>query len=178
MAYLWLMDKDAWAVLPLDGDAFAVVGGRVRRVSDLSSLMDEGSALGFRRQSDASGSLWTMMAGREARVSVNGVPVGLGLAVLNDRDELRLPGHPPLFFSTEVLARVEPFPESGLSGLCPRCKQPIACGSAAVRCPCCSLWYHESDSERLPCWTYAPQCAACSQATALDSRFRWTPEGL
>jgi hypothetical protein len=177
MAHLWLMDKDEWALLPLEGDVFAIEGGRVRRVSDLLSVASTKSSIGIRRVTDASRTLWAVVAPPEARVTVNGMPT-LGLAMLADRDEIRVPGDRPLFFSTEVLAHIEPFPEADSHGLCPRCKKPIAAGCPAVRCPICGLWYHESESDRLPCWTYATHCAACSHLTALDSGFRWTPEGL
>ena len=100
----------------------------------------------------------------------------LGIVALSDRDEIRPADGLPLFFSTETLARVEPFPASGARGFCPRCKQHIEPGTPAVRCPGCSLWYHMSDE--FPCWTYAPQCSACPQETALDADFRWTPEDL
>lgn len=178
MAHLWLTDKDEWAVLPLDGAAFVIGGGRVRRTSDLLSLATAQSPVGIRRVADSWGTRWALVAAPGARVSVNGMPTNLGLAVLADRDEIRIPGYPPFFFSSEVLAHVEPFPEADSHGLCPRCKKPIAAGCLAVRCPSCGLWYHQSDAERLPCWTYATHCAACSHPTALDGGFRWTPEGL
>jgi hypothetical protein len=119
---------------------------------------------------------WVLLCPAESGARVNGESVPLGLVVLSDRDELRLPGRPPRFFSTETLARVEPFPETLRGGYCPRCKQTIDCGSAAVRCPSCGLWHHASGD--LPCWTYAPTCAACAQDTDPDAGFRWTPGEL
>jgi hypothetical protein len=178
MAHLWLMNKDEWAVLSLDGDAFVIGNGKVRRVADLLSMVTEQLPVGIRRLTDSSSAQWALVAAPGARVSVNGMPAHLGLAVLADRDEIRIPGDPPFFFSTEVLAHVEPFPEADAHGLCPRCKKSISTGCPAVRCPNCGLWYHQSDADCLPCWTYATHCAACSHATALDNGFRWSPEGL
>ena len=117
---------------------------------------------------------WTLLVGREARVLVNGLAVDLGIASLADRDEIRWPMSPPLFFSREQLAIVVPFPADILRGLCPRCKQTIGAGDSSVRCPGCGLWHHAA--ETLPCWTYADSCAACSQPTKLDAGFRWSPE--
>jgi hypothetical protein len=119
---------------------------------------------------------WVLVAPPDFGIRLNGEPVSTGLTVLADRDELRVPGQPPRFFSTETIARVEPFPESTRGGCCPRCRQTIECGTQAVRCPSCGLWHHASDE--LPCWTYAPTCAACAQDTSPDAGFRWTPEEL
>jgi hypothetical protein len=119
---------------------------------------------------------WVLVAPADFGIRLNGEPVTLGLTVLSDRDELRIPGAPPRFFSIESIAQVEPFPESTRGGCCPRCRQAIECGTPAVRCPSCGLWHHASDE--LPCWTYAPTCAACAQDTSPDAGFRWTPEEL
>jgi hypothetical protein len=104
--------------------------------------------------------------------------------ILSDRDELRWPvAHDasgaaphPLFFSTERLAAVAPYPAGDRRGSCPRCKQLLTVGDAAVRCPSCGLWHHATDE--LPCWTYGEHCAACQQVTSLDAGFQWTPEEL
>jgi hypothetical protein len=117
---------------------------------------------------------WALITSSPA-LRLNGAQVPLGLAILEDRDEIRLPAvH--AWFSTETQAQVEPFPPSATRGFCPRCKQAIDPGSSAVRCPGCGLWHHASDD--LPCWTYAPTCAACAHTTDLDAGFRWTPEDL
>jgi len=118
---------------------------------------------------------WALLCGAKQPVRVNGLPVPLGLTVLSDRDEIRLPRFFARF-STETQAHVEPFPESATRGFCPRCKQRIEAGTPAVCCPSCGLWHHASAD--LPCWSYAPTCAACVQRTAMDAGFRWTPEDL
>jgi len=127
---------------------------------------------------------WVLMAGNGAGVRVNGEPVWLGLCVLRDRDEITLPGAEPdgthrCFFSTERLARVEPFPGAPAGPVyCARCKLPINRGDLAVQCsnPECGAWHHQSDE--FPCWTYHTKCALCNQATELDAGYRWTPEEL
>jgi hypothetical protein len=121
---------------------------------------------------------WAVLCPPHSALRVNGELVPLGLTVLSDRDEISLPGQPVRFFSTETVAQVEPFPHDTASGCCPRCKLPIGAGSPAVRCPSCGLWHHSSAEDEMPCWGYAPTCAGCSQPTALDAGFRWTPEDL
>ena len=157
MAHLWILDDHDWAASPL--------------VSDVLPLGDGA----FLRRLAGSPNSWTLLTDHDQRVRVNGMPAPLGLAVLADRDEVRLPGF-VAWFSTETLAHVEPFPDTDSRGFCPRCKQAITTAAPAVRCPGCRLWHHAS--EDLPCWTYAPTCAGCAQETALDAGFRWTPEDL
>jgi hypothetical protein len=105
---------------------------------------------------------------------VNGLPLRAGLRTLQDRDELRVPGLGPLYFSTERIARIEPLPTEPDALSCPRCRDRIAAGSPAVRCPGCGLWHHQTEDR--PCWTYAETCALCPQPTAADAGYRWTPE--
>lgn len=160
MAHLWTeAESGEWTPSTLAGDA--------RTLNRDVSL---------RRIDETVGEHWALLSAPAARVFVNGFPVCLGTIVLADRDEIRVAGNPVLFYSTETLAAVEPFHASGLRGFCPRCKQSIESGSPAVRCPSCGLWHHASAD--LPCWTYAPQCAACPHDTALGTGFRWTPEEL
>ena len=142
------------------------------RVDDGALLFDRARLYCVAGPPDA----WVLLCEADSRVHINGEPVSAGVVVLADRDELRIPGQSPRYFSTETTARVEPFPESPLGGCCPRCRQTIECGTPAVRCPSCGLWHHASGD--LPCWTYAPACAACAQDTSPDAGFRWTPEEL
>ena len=160
MAHLWRIGEcGEWAPTPLGGAALRL-----------------GPAVELRRVGAAAGDDWALLATPVARVAINGVPHRIGLAVLDDLDEIRLDERGAAFFSTETLAVVEPYPTAGPRGFCPRCKQQIEPASPAVRCPSCGLWHHAS--AELPCWTYAPLCAACAQDTALDAAFRWTPEDL
>jgi LSD1 subclass zinc finger protein len=107
---------------------------------------------------------------------VNGCEVLAGLRVLADRDEIRTDDGIQCFFSTETLAVIEAFPGADREVFCGRCRQPIKTGASAVRCPGCQIWYHQDDSESLPCWTYTDKCNFCPNPTALDSGFMWIPE--
>lgn len=154
MAHLWTSsDSGDWTPTPLDADAEARF--------PLRRLIGPPDG-------------WALISG-DPTVRVNGSPLPLGIALLDDRDEISLPDR-TVWFSTETQPQVEPFPESDARGFCPRCKLPIESASPSVRCPACGLWHHASDT--LPCWTYAPTCTACAQETALDAGFRWTPEDL
>ena len=182
MAHVWLPQRDAdrsgaesempeWAVASLDGEAFSLISG-------------PGQTLCLRAGAEAAAAPATLLRsqldGRESWVltgtaRVNGMPLRTGIRVLRDRDELEIGGL-CTFFSTETLALVEPMPRGDKPVFCPRCKQGIEPESAAVRCPQCRVWHHQSDD--LPCWTYAEHCTLCDQPTALDAGYRWTPEEL
>jgi hypothetical protein len=135
------------------------------------------------------GSEWGVLVPRDESLRINGEEVLLGLRVLSDRDELSTvdASQPSTrwYFSTEEVVQVVPFPGSDHITRCPRCKQGIEAGAPAVHCPNpqCGAWHHqisaghEKHRER-ECWTYATKCALCSQTTALDAGFRWTPEEL
>jgi len=130
------------------------------------------------RLASDSGEAWVMIAVPGSAVRVNGIVAPAGLVVLDDRDELRVAGSPPLWFSTESIARVEAAPvRSGRALRCPRCSDLIEAGTPAVRCPNCGVWHHQNPSR--PCFTYenAP-CAACRVSSELDGGFRWSPEEL
>ncbi len=122
---------------------------------------------------------WVLMSAPETRVRRNGAQVHLGLTLLRDRDDIQLygsgvTGH--FYFSTERLIEVEPAP-AGLSSRCPRCKDPIAASSAAVRCGACGAWHHQREDRS--CWTYTKRCAAChQQETSLGGQFHWSPAEL
>jgi len=120
----------------------------------------------------------TLMAAPGGLVWVNGEPLILGIRVLCDRDTIRIGARECVFYSTESLPQIVPFPEARPVP-CARCKTDIMPGTPAVRCPSltCNAWHHQSDD--LPCWTYAEKCAgACDQSTAMDGHYRWNPEGI
>jgi hypothetical protein len=106
---------------------------------------------------------------------VNGLPLGgIGARVLSDRDEIAIPGVGSAYYSSEVLAAVVPFPASDRTVFCGRCRQAIAAGSPAVKCPNCGVWYDQSDE--LPCWRFGERCAYCTTLTALDAGLTWVPQ--
>lgn len=116
---------------------------------------------------------WALFAPPD-RIRINGRLELLGLRLLHDRDRLEVRGLPPFYFSTESLAAVEKFPGSEKTVFCPRCRDAIHAGADAVRCPGCGMWHHQMAGRN--CFTYAETCALCSQRSALDGRYRWTPE--
>jgi hypothetical protein len=184
LAHIWVRhDEDEWKAIALEAEVCALTP---RGPSALPADTEDGdsAAVRIRRFQSGREDAWALLADTSASVLVNGLPVPHGLVVLADRDEITPPWSGTgarvesgtCFFSIERLAAVEPFPSDGRRGSCPRCKQPLTPGGDAVRCPGCGLWHHATVDT--PCWSYAPTCAACDQATAFDAGFRWTPEEL
>jgi len=171
VAHLWISESDGWAVLPLEEGSVTL--GQVSRAAGRDPA---GCPAVLHRTRAGGREEWHLIAPAASGIAVNGLPLPGGLRTLDDRDELRLPGLGRVYFSTERQAVVEPLPDTGREVSCPRCRQGIAQGTPAVRCPGCELWHHASDE--LPCWSYAPTCALCSQSTESGAGFRWTPEGL
>jgi hypothetical protein len=200
MAHIWTRSEvGEWQTVALGADAcvLTIAGPAVLAVPrpspaddpavfEVASDEPTGTAgtMLLRRVAGTNDDIWVLLAGSSARPLVNGFPAPHGIVVLADRDEIRWPAPldlasspaDPFFFSTERLATVVTYPDGTRRGSCPRCKQPLSAGDAAVRCPGCGLWHHAT--EALPCWTYGEQCAACPQPTPLDAGFQWTPEEL
>jgi hypothetical protein len=124
---------------------------------------------------EGSGKGWALITDGSVRLLVNGGPVALGIALLRDRDELRVGSAAPVYFSTERLARVEAC-EREDEPRCPRCASSIARGELSVRCPSCQVLHHQRVGRE--CWTYLAKCALCDQPTDLAAGLRWTPEGF
>jgi len=174
MAHLWIKDEtDGWCVMPLDAQVFALSQSPPHRMRDPDESVS--SAL-LVQQTSASPSRWLLISHPGDNVRVNGNTTTLGVRVLTDRDEISVEGVGAFFFSTESLAQIESFPGSAQKIFCPRCRQVLDEGVAAVKCPQCGVWYHET--EELNCWRYTETCALCPQSTELDAGFRWTPEEL
>jgi len=177
MAHLWFSDKVGfWGFRPMVEGSCSVsffpdgpVFNRPARATLQSDvvLIQPGAA-----GADA----WVLLAGRASDVRINGADLVLGIRALRDKDEVSVDGH-RLFFSTEQLACVTPFPGAEQPAFCPRCKQRLERADLAVKCPRCQAWHHQS--EKFPCWTYDSTCALCQhQLTALDAGYSWTPEDL
>ena len=170
MTHLWVQQANQWAMVPLTLTQLPL--------ADLPLAPERcppSDALLVKSGSDGRAE-WHLLARPSSGISVNGLPLLAGVRTLLDRDEVHLPQLGSLFFSTERAAQVESLPAADHAVFCPRCRQPIAPGAPAVRCPGCEVWHH--GSEELPCWTYAPTCALCQQSTAPDAGFKWTPEEL
>ena len=167
--------------MPLDGEVWTLTGQHDRPVH-VGYVTNDGhnAILLMSSPYPEKDETWVLIVPPEHSVHVNGERVMLGICALSDKDEIRVPGRESFFFSTEKLARVEPFP-GGVNGqrfFCPRCKQEIQLAGLAVRCPQCGVWHHQSDADDLPCWFYGQHCALCDQPSGLDADYRWTPENL
>lgn len=175
MPHLWIRQAVSWTVVPLEGEIFTFVTAppylQARTPRTGETALVRCLALGA---GENGGAGWVVV-GIAAAARING-SVMTGLKVLDDRDELHLPGAGRCYFSTERLAAVTAAPKSGRPLFCPRCKLEISPGSPAVECPVCSVWHHEV--EKRPCWSYAPECAVCRSDTDLDRGFSWSPERL
>ena len=167
MAHLWIESNHP------DNGAPEACGWRVLPLTE--GALNLGDALLLRSRHE-SREVWFVMSATPSGVRLNGVPLAACIRVLRDRDELHIGGWGRVFFSTESLARVEPFPGSERPARCPRSHDLIEIGTDAVRCPNCGVWYHQCPE--FPCWTYAANCALCPQPTALDSGYSFNPEDL
>lgn len=176
MSHLWIEEQPGdWAAMPLNQPrvALELLSPAVNRSGGAN---DRRLPVTLVRHPERARAPWHLLAASGTDVWVNGIPLVGGLRVLDDRDHIRIGDDGRFFFSTEDLARVDPMPGADKAMVCPRCRQPIERGTAAVRCPQCALWHHQSSE--LPCWTYSPTCALCPQPTALDAGFQWTPVEL
>lgn len=174
MPALWTAEGSGWTPVPIPTPVAVLSPGGL------------GPDAGGGPRLVAGPSQWVLLAKPADRLLVNGERLTLGIRVLRDRDELGLAAagdSQPVarfYYSTEQLARVEPFPGGDKPVHCPRCKQPLEVGRPAVRCPSspCQLWHHEDPDNGLNCWSFAQHCALCEQPTPLDAGYRWTPDGI
>ena len=177
MAVLWVKDpSDRWMPHPLEGEAFFLSTAPPRLLDWEAELEMLRRHVLLIRDAAVERESWILLAGAETEARVNGLPLPVGIRVLDDRDEIRVEGAATLFLSMEGLPEVRPFPGEREPICCPRCKLEIDRGAAAVRCTACNVWYHQS--EEFPCWTYTEACALCPQPTDLGAGYRWTPEDL
>lgn len=180
MAHLWFPNNaDGWGLHPLSDVPCSLAGspdGPVFTTPPASPLASDQVLLQPRPAGPTGPAAWLLLAGPSAQVRVNGADLPLGLRILRDQDDVTVAGR-RLFFSSEQLAVVAPFVGLDQPAFCPRCKQPLQAGEAAVPCPRCRAWHHQT--ETFPCWTYDEHCALChQQATALDAGYAWMPDQL
>jgi len=183
MPLIWFARPTAtgheWAAQPLVGAQFQLTPGAARPVS-----RDDGApgatvmALLVRQASRGAPESWALRARPGAGLRLNGAPLRWSLAPVNDRDEILLPDGQRVFFSTERLAEVVPFPGADHPVYCARCKTEIKQGALAVCCPACATWCHQS--VEFPCWRYpgTSSCPLCDQPNDPEAGYRWSPEGL
>jgi rRNA maturation protein Nop10 len=121
---------------------------------------------------------WVLLCSPRSRTRINGLPVPVGARVLADRDAIAVGAGHTVFFSSERVAEIVPFPDENGHTCCVRCKLPIEPGTPAVRCPSatCGFWHHQTLEQ--PCWTYTDACPACGHPTDLDAGLQWSPADL
>jgi hypothetical protein len=174
MAHIWTYSPSNWTPRLLDGELFTLSAAGAPPIQPLRDGELAAGHVAVRRTTDADGvENWLLLA-PPCVVWVNGRSLFAGAHLLRDKDEIRLHGAEPMFFSTEAQARVTEFPGAVRAAHCPRCRQVIEKGSPSVQCPGCRMWHHQA--EGCECWTYAATCATCDCSTALDAGYRWTPE--
>jgi hypothetical protein len=176
MPVLWQPDSDGhWNPSELN-NAAVLRDGALECVNQGHINTCHGEVLLVPGASNTRSSQWLLLAPPDAGVRINDLPHETGIRALADRDAVRVADFPTMYFSTERLAMVEPFP-SEENIFCARCKSLLVAGDTAVCCPQCSIWFHEQDGKG--CWTYASNCSLCDQPTDLESAgFRWTPGAL
>ncbi len=167
-AHLWIDQGDDWGILPLNSAAVRWSPAGALRAGPPA---ESGLSPGVLMPSDSG---WVLVC-PPGSFWVNGEPVVLGMRVLTDRDELVTPSG-RMFFSTESLATVVPFPGAASPLTCPRCAREIALGADAVRCPACGTWYHEGEDGR-NCYTYGV-CLSCDRDPSLGDGYRFDPIDL
>ena len=182
MALVWQPGQDGhWDPLWLRSRVCYCVAGTLTP-SDVVDAETAASGLAtLVRTETVAGEQWVLLRSLGSQVHRNGSPLLLDMAVLRHRDHVLLfdaatGERHRFFFSAEQPAVVEPLPAE-LSPVCPRCKERIEPGSAAVRCPECGVFHHQRVDRS--CWSYGNVCGACRlQPTALDGSLRWSPEGI
>lgn len=179
MTRIFMPTSEGWEIRSLESERYRLhacgsgVGPQLLPERDPEAAAPHALLLRRREAAEPADAGWALVADRRLRVFVNGEPLVVGLALLRDRDEIRVDGAEPVYLSTERLARVEAC-ERDDAPRCPRCASPIARGELAVRCPGCGVLHHQRADRG--CWSYAPKCALCDHASDLEAGLRWTPE--
>ena len=169
-ANLWQFTSGDWEALALR-EAAALTAAAVTPLSRAAACLAHTPALLYN-----TGAHWVLLAAPDTGVWVNASPLSEGLRVLADRDAIRIPGAPPLFFATDQSVERIPFPDDQPLP-CPRCRDPIQLGDMAVRCPGCGIWHHQHPERE--CWSYGSSCCNCNQPSAAAAVGQsWSPEVL
>lgn len=179
MSHLWIKDGEGiWIDHPLDADGVSIGPGGPAPLAARALLCRRSGPVLAKTRVARDLECWVLLDGSASRVRVNGVPLRIGVRVLADRDAIALGDVRVMFFSSERLAQIVPFPGRDDGTCCIRCKLPLEPGVPSVRCPApaCGFWHHQCDDT--PCWTYTESCAGCGHPTAFESGFQWSPSEL
>lgn len=178
MAFLWRRhdDNDDWEAIEL-GQSVVLDNGDVSIADTRDRKDSHPRRVVHLIRCSGNNETWILLASPALQVTVNGLPAACGILRLADRDAVRAGSGRPVYFTTESIARAEPYPASE-AVFCPRCKREIGRGDSAVRCPRCRVWHHHG-GEAGSCWQYSATCALCDQPSDLDAAaFAWTPGDL
>ena len=124
MAHLWVRDQSSeWLVLPLHDEALDLdsirdpTGDRTRGADaqDGDARSADAQPAVLLRAQGPPDERWAVISSPDRRIRINGHSVNSGIRVLHDRDELDVGGLGNVYFSTEMLARVKPFLDQGVS---------------------------------------------------------------
>jgi hypothetical protein len=166
-----------WRCVPLEGEMVALGADGVITPLDPEGDGREAAALLVRSTpQEGRGDEWILISRGE--LVLNGYATPARIAVLADRDELRIGGE-TVFVSYEREARIERYQRDD-SPHCPRCHTGVERGHLAVACPgpACGVVYHQDAGEGLPCWLWEEHCALCQQPTPLDAGLTFDPSDL
>lgn len=186
--HLWHREATEWARIPIDDgvrvgcgdDGHVVFGDAVaRNAANVVTFVEHGKPCAV------------LVTDRDAAVTLNGFSP-LGLAMLEDRDEIRVfdargMTAGVLIFGARESVKPVVFTERSEPDCCARCRQQLHGGDVVVRCYCGS-WYHNgvlaprqgggdgaaSTRERY-CWDYDPKCSSCQR---LRGEMVWSPSML
>src|SRR5438552_1751293 len=128
MAAIWTPkikdNRRCWAALPLAGSAYRFTDAEpfVRRAETPAARAESEVLVRVINETQEN---WFLAVPRAARLWVNGRRPLLGAHALEERDEIRLANGLRLFFSTERLPQVVPFPGAAHEIICARCRTEI-----------------------------------------------------
>lgn len=179
MAYIWTINKSSdaqWLHHDLAGNLFQL--GPNHSLLMLNKIADGLPGVSILQKVTTSGlsDKWLLLRQPDSGFNKNGCQLKTSVTTLRNRDYLHIHGS-GFYFTTEVPATILPFSAEDQETHCPRCKTKVDPQQPSVRCPSCSLVYHQDQKNKLLCYTYAETCC-CGHKTDLDGEFSWTPDQL
>ncbi|MDZ7411903.1 MAG: RING finger protein [Candidatus Hadarchaeum sp.] len=176
MPFLLYKENSEWRRVKIDGILrVRIAGGKPEFHSGSCLQSDNSPGFSLCVYRDGMRSRFALIS--KERMFVNAGAVAGGIAVLRDRDELRINGH-TFFFSAEAVPEVQLASTAEKSIPCPICGDTISEGQRVVRCPRCFTVYHQDEERARPCWASLEKCATfgCEFPTKVDATALWIPE--
>ena len=126
MAHIWLQNANhEWTAIPLSDDECRLESLFNETIEKVSASDGAPPDVRFLRTEIDNQENWAVVTGYESGVTINGIPLSLGIRVFRDRDEIRWSREGIGFFSSEEPASVVDFPQGDRKVFCPRCKQRL-----------------------------------------------------